>query len=491
MFLGIDIGTSAIKFVIVDADQNIVATAERPLAPVQPKPLWSEDDPESWWQGVVSGLDALARDHPRVMAGVAGLGLSGQMHSAVFLDAKDEPIRPAILWNDGRSTREAAELAQLGQDLQDETGVLPMPGFTGPKFLWLTRNEPDAARSTRTLLLAKDFIQLRLSGERATEVTDAAGAWLLNEASRQWSDRALAACGIDKSLLPPLKESRDPSGVVKAELAERWGLPRNVVIATGAGDVPAGGIGVGIVNPGDGFVSLGTSAQIFLADTAHRPDPARLVHAFCHALPDRWFRMAALLNGAAPLSAFARWSGNGDVSALLAEAEAHFRGPSYLLALPYLYGERTPHNDPLARAAIIGMTYSTTRADIVQAILEGVAFSLADGLDVLAAASARPESMALIGGGARSAFWGKLIASVLDLTLVRYEASDRGPAYGAARLGRLAVTNEEAASVVIAPPVRDVIAPDRTLRDAYGPRIEAFRTLYKSLKPVWSSVSGA
>ena len=491
MFLGIDIGTSAVKFVIVDADQNIVATAERPLAPVQPRPLWSEDDPEGWWQAVASGLDALARDHPRAMAAVAGLGLSGQMHSAVFLDAKDEPVRPAILWNDGRSTKEATELAQLGRDLQDETGVLPMPGFTGPKFLWLTRNEPDAARRTRTLLLAKDFIRLRLSGEKATEVTDAAGAWLLDEARRQWSDRALAACGIDKSLLPPLKESREASGVVKADLARRWGLKRNVVIAAGAGDVPAGGIGVGIVNPGDGFVSLGTSAQIFLADVVHRPDSARLVHAFCHALPDRWFRMAALLNGAAPLSTFARWSGNGDVSDLVAEADAHFKGPSYLLALPYLYGERTPHNDPLARAALVGMTYSTTRADIVQAILEGVAFSLADGLDVLAAASARPKSMALIGGGARSAFWGKLIASILDLSLVRYEASDRGPAYGAARLARLAVTNEDAASVVIAPPVRDVIMPDEALRDAYRPRIEAFRTLYRSLKPVWPSVSGA
>lgn len=491
MYLGIDIGTSAVKFVIVDADQNILATAERPLAPVQPRPLWSEDDPEKWWQAVGQGLDILARDHPRLMAAVSGLGLSGQMHSAVFLDAKDEPVRPAILWNDGRSTREAAELAQLGLDLQCETGVLPMPGLTGPKFLWLARNEPDAARRTRTLLLAKDFIRLKLSGEKATEVTDAAGAWLLDEDRRQWSERALAACGIDKSLLPALRESRAASGIVRPELANRWGLSRKVVIAAGAGDVPAGGIGAGIVNPGDGFISLGTSAQIFLADTAHRPDPGRLVHAFCHALPDRWYRMAALLNGASPLSAFARWSGTGDVAALLAEAEAGFKGPSYLLALPYLYGERTPHNDPLARAAIIGMTYSTTRADLIQAILEGVAFSLADGLDVLSAGPARPKRVALIGGGARSAFWARLIASILDLSLVRYEASDRGPAYGAARLARLAVTNEEAERVVVPPPIRDVITPDAGLREAYRPRIEAFRTLYKALKPVWPSVSGA
>jgi xylulokinase len=278
---------------------------------------------------------------------------------------------------------------------------------------------------------------------------------------------------------------------VKPDLAARWGLSRHVAIAAGAGDVAAGGIGAGIVDPGDGFISLGTSAQIFLADIAHRPDPGRLVHAFCHALPDRWFRMAALLNGASPLQAFARWSGAGDVASLVAEAEAVFKGPSHLLALPYLYGERTPHNDPLARAAIIGMTYSTTRADIVQAILESVAFSLADGLDVLATRGARPRSMALIGGGARSAFWARLIASILDLDLMRYEASDRGPAYGAARLARLAVTHEEPGRVVVSPPLRDIITPDPALRDAYRPRIDAFRSLYKALKPVWPSVSGA
>lgn len=315
------------------------------------------------------------------------------------------------------------------------------------------------------VLLAKDYVRLKLSGEKATHVTDAAGTWLIDEAKRQWSQKALGACGIDRSLLPRLLESREASAVVKGDLAGRWGLRRDVVIAAGAGDVPAGGIGAGAVKAGDGFVSLGTSAQVFLADMKHLPDPARLVHAFCHALPGHWYRMAALLNGASPLAAFARWSGDGDIASLLAEAEASFKGPSSLLALPYLYGERTPHNDPLARSALVGMTGSTTRADLVQAILESVAFSLADGLDVLMAGAARPEKLALIGGGARSRFWAKLIASILDVTLVRHDASDRGPAFGAARLARLAVTNEAAAAVV------------------------AFRSLYRALKPVWPSVS--
>ena len=490
MYIGIDIGTSAVKFVLVDAAQDVLASLELPLQPAQPRPLWSEDDPQKWWMAVAGGLDALARGHSRYMSGIRGIGLSGQMHSAVLLDDADEPVRPAILWNDGRSAREASELAQLGLALQRETGVLPMPGFTGPKFLWLRRNEPEAVRRTRSLLLAKDFIRLKLSGEKVTDVTDAAGTWLLDQEKRQWSERALAACGIDRSLLPASMESRDASARLKDDLAGRWGMPRNVVIAAGAGDVAAGGIGAGTVNPGDCFISLGTSAQVFLADTRHRPDPGHLVHAFCHALPDRWYRMAALLNGASPLAALSRWCGDADIETLLAEAEAGFKGPSYLLALPYLYGERTPHNDPLARAALVGMTSSTTRADLVQAVLEGVAFSLADGLDVLSESSARPGSVALIGGGARSAFWARLIASILDLRLVRYDASDRGPAYGAARLARLAVTGEAATAVVIPPPVKDVIEPDAALRDAYRPRLEAFRALYGALKPIWPSVAG-
>lgn len=490
MYIGIDIGTSAVKFLLVDDAQALVANIERPLHPVQPKPLWSEDDPELWWQAVIDGLDLLARDHRGAMSGVRSIGLSGQMHAAVLLDDADMPVRPAILWNDGRSAGEAAELAQLGTELQSTMGVLPMPSFTGPKFLWLKRNEPEAIKRTRALLLAKDFVRLKLSGEKVTDISDAAGAWLIDEEKREWSDAALAACGIDRVLLPALLESPEPSAMLKRDLAARWGLPANVVIAAGAGDVAAGGIGAGAVNPGDGFISLGTSAQIFLADTAHHPDPGRLVHAFCHALPDRWYRMAALLNGAGPLSAVARWTGDGDVAALLAEVEVNFRGPSYLLALPYLFGERTPHNDPLARAAIIGMTHSTTRADMVQAVLEGIAFSLCDGLDALIGGKPRPKSLALIGGGARSHFWAKLIASALNLRLVRYEASDRGPAFGAARLARLAVTKEAAETVVVPPPVRDVIEPDPALHEAYQPRLQAFRALYKALKPVWPAVAG-
>ncbi len=391
-----------------------------------------------------------------------------------------------VLVDEQESVVADAELAALGLDLQRRTGVLPMPGFTGPKLLWLARNEPEPFARTRFLLLAKDYIRLKLSGERATDVSDAAGTWLLDQYARDWCAETVAACGASPALLPRLVESPDATGTLRDELAARWGLPKGVVIAGGAGDVAAGGVGIGAVNPGDAFISLGTSAQVFVADDAHRPEPELLVHAFAHALPARWFRMAALLNGASPLAAATHWTGETSVGTLLAEMEAAYKGPSKLLALPYFSGERTPHNNPLARGAIVGLDAATTRADVTQAIAEAIAFSLADGLGVL---GRPPERLALIGGGARSSFWGKLIASVLGVQLVRYHSSERGPAFGAARLGRLAAGSETPESVVVAPSIAETIDPDLAWHEAYRPRVEAFRVLYRSLQPVWPSVT--
>lgn len=483
VFIGIDIGTSAVKLALVDAAQRLLGGSEVALNPSQPRPHWSEDDPDAWWAAVLDGMDRLARDHGRDMAGVRAIGLSGQMHGAVLLDAADRPVRPAILWNDGRSAAEAAALARLGDGLQEEVGVLAMPGLTGPKLAWLRRHEPDALARTRHLLLPKDTVRLRLTGERATDVSDASGTWLFYQAARSWSRRAIEACEVEPGWLPRLVESREPTGALRADLARRWGLPDGVVVAGGAGDVAAGGVGIGAVEAGRGFLSLGTSAQVFVAAERHEPDPARMVHAFCHAVPDRWFRMAALLNGASPLAAAARWTGRTDIAALLAEVEAGYRGPSDLLALPYLFGERTPHNDPFARGAVIGLSGTTGPVHIVQAVMEAVAFSLADGFGVLGLRASPATRLGFIGGGARSAFWGRLIASVLDVTLVRYDDADRGPAFGAARLARLCVTGEPVAAVATEPAARADIAPDPALHAAYAPRLAAFRALYRALRP--------
>ncbi len=487
MYLGIDLGTSAVKVVLVDDQQAIVGSAEEALAPSRPKPSWSEDDPASWIAAVEKALDRLRAEQLAALAATRAIGLSGQMHGALLLDAADRPLRPAILWNDGRAAAEAEELAAHSPALNRRLGVGAMAGFTAPKIVWLARQEPEVLAKTRRLLLPKDYVRLHLSGEFLTDVSDAAGTWLLDQQARRWDDEAVALCGVDPGWLPPLLESPSPGGRLRPALARRWGMRDDVSIAAGAGDVAAGGLSIGAIRPGDAFISLGTSAQFFTVAAAHQPDPERVVHAFCHALPETWFRMAALLNGASVLAAAVQWTGGGaDIGRLLAETEKAFAGPSPLLALPYLSGERTPHNRPDLRGAIIGLDATSQPTDIVQAMLEAVAFSLADALDVLRGAGAAVETAGLIGGGARSAFWARIIASVTGVELVKYEASDRGPAFGAARLARLAVTGETAASVAVVPPVEQVVKPDPALADAYQGRLEAFRSLYRALAPEFS-----
>ncbi|HET9018576.1 MAG TPA: xylulokinase, partial [Acetobacteraceae bacterium] len=416
-FLGIDLGTSAVKVLIVDARERVRAEAEEPLATDHPAPLASEQDPDGWWRAVDAALGRLHAAAPEAMAAVAAIGLAGQMHATVLLDDADRPVRPAMLWNDGRAHAEARDLNRLGDDLAAELGVPALAGFTAPKLLWLARHEPATIARARALLLPKDLIRLHLTGERATDPSDAAGTWLLDEARRAWSARAVAAVGIDPALLPPIIEGAAPAGTLRAEVARRFGLTPGIVVAAGGGDTMAGGVGIGAVEDGRAFVGLSTSAQLFVAAAAHRPAPAQLVHAFCHAVPGRWCQMAAMLNGAGVLAAIAHLLGDADIATLLAEAEARFAGPSRLLVLPYLSGERTPHDDPHARGVVFGLTPDTSRADLVLAALEGVAFTFADARDALAAGGTHIASAGLVGGGARSVFWARLIASVLGVPL--------------------------------------------------------------------------
>ncbi len=482
MFIGIDLGTSAVKVVLVDENQTIVAAAEEKLSPTKPHPSWSEDNPEGWLSAVERAIDRLKADNPAALASTEAIGLSGQMHAPVLLDAADKPVRPAILWNDGRATAEAAELAAHSEALNRRLGVAAMAGFAGPKILWLMRHEPDVMALVRRLLLPKDYVRLHLTGTFAADVSDGSGAWLLDAEKRAWDDEAVALCHVDPAWLPPLLEAPSASGTLRRELAARWGMKASVVVAAGGGDVSVGGVSIGAVNPGDAFISLGTSAQFFVAADAHRPDPARTVHAFCHAIPDTWFQMAALLNGASVLSATAQWTAQ-DLPGVLAAVEKQFAGPSPLLALPYLSGERTPHNRPDLRGAIIGLDSTTTPADIMQAMMESVAFSLADALDALGGQGAGIRSAGLIGGGARSLLWARIIASVTGVELVRYSASERGPALGAARLARLAARDEPVVEIAVVPPVDSIISPDPGLTEAYGRRLPVFRALYAALEP--------
>lgn len=483
--IGVDLGTSAVKALLLDERQQVLASAEAALPTSHPEPLASEQDVGSWWTATMAALDQLAREAPAAMARVGAIGLAGQMHAAVLLDAADRPIRPAMLWNDGRAHAEAAALKRAGLALACELGVPAMAGLTAPKLRWLARHEPAAMARVRHILLTKDVIRLHLTGERATDASDAAGTWLLDQALRDWSGRAIELVGVDRDWLPRIVESSAASGTVRAELAQRWGLGRGVVVAGGGGDTPAGGVGIGAVEDGQAYVALGTSAQLFVAADAHRPAPAQMVHAFCHALPGRWYQMAAMQNGAGVLAVVARLLGATDIAALLAEVDAGFSGPSRLLVLPYLNGERTPHDDPHAQGVVMGLASDTSRVELAQAAMEGVAFAFADARDALAAAGVRVAEAGFIGGGARSRLWGRMIAAVLGIPLHVYADGAKGPAFGAARLAWLSL-GHAVAEIVTTPQVQETLLPDDRLADAYARQVAAFRSLYTALRPEFS-----
>lgn len=478
-FLGIDIGTSAVKGVLVDEAQLAVAQASAPVVTRQPRHGWSEQDPEEWWRATQRVVAEIRAQNSAGFSDTRAIGLSGQMHGAVILDAVGNAIRPAIIWNDGRAIAECATLAEAVPGLAEIAGVVAMPGFTAPKLMWLRAHEPENFARLRHAVLAKDFVRLRMSGDFATDMTDAAGTLILDEAKRDWSDSILAAVGVSRQQMPRLLEGDAPSGVLRPEIATAWGLPGPVIVAAGGGDSAAGAVGIGAIEDGDSFLSLGTSAQIFVTRGRYEPKPETLIHCFAHVLPGRWFEQAAMLNGAACLDWIAKLLAE-DVEMLLARVEAQFEGPSPLVFLPYLAGERTPLNDPEARGVFGRLEYATTARDLVQAVMEGVALSLRDGQ--LAFGSLPDTPLPVIGGGARSRFWLRIIASALGRPLLRIGGADNGPAFGAARLARMAFTGEAPAAVCVKPGVIETIDPEPHLQAGYAAKFEAFRALYRGLR---------
>lgn len=485
MFLGIDIGTSSVKAVVVDGDQRLIASASAPLAVSRPHELWSEQHPDEWWTAVEAAIAELRAAAGSSWEAIEAIGLSGQMHGAVLTDADGRPLRPAILHNDGRSFAEAAELNRRLPNIGQIAGVPAMPGFAAPKLLWLARHEPDVLHGARHLLLPKDYVRFQMSGSYATDMCDASGALLLDCARRRWSPEIAAACGIDLSLLPPVLEGSAVAGTLRTALAAAWGLKAGTPLAAGTGDAAAGAIAAGAVNEGDAFISLGTAAQYFVARESYRPAPEHLVHSFCHGLPQRWFQMAALLNGAGALAWAAELLGRQDIGAMLASAEAAFTGPSPLIFLPYLSGERTPHNNAHAKGVLFGLTPSSGAEQVTQAVLEGVALALADCQSYVAATGALPDHIAVNGGGSRSPFWMRILASALGKTVLVQEDSGAGPAFGAARLARLAATGEDPSQVCTKPPIAAEIDPDPALAEAHQERLSRFRKLYQAVKPFY------
>jgi xylulokinase len=486
MFLGIDLGTSSIKALLVDDEQRIVAEASEPLTVDRPRPLWSEQSPEAWWSATAKVAARLRDAAKPAFSAVRGIGLSGQMHGATLLDSELRVLRPAILWNDGRSGAECEELEAREPRAREITGNAAMPGFTAPKLLWVARHEPDVFARTARVLLPKDWLRLKLTGELMTDPSDAAGTLWLDVARRRWSGPMLAACGLSELAMARVVEGTEPTGTLSAEVASAWGLSPSTVVAGGGGDNAAGAVGVGVIQPGDALLSLGTSGVIFLVTDGFAASPARGVHAFCHCVPDRWHQMSVMLSAASCLSWLSTATGAADVGALLAEVEAGPPPPGDVLFLPYLSGERTPR-DPNARGVFFGLTHATTRAHLALAVLEGVAFGFADGLQALRDAGGEPREITVIGGGSRTPLWTRILAAALGETLLVRERAELGPAFGAARLARIALTGEPVERVCVAPPVVRRVEPDPGLHEQYRARVVRYRDLYARLRTAFTT----
>ena len=475
MFLGIDLGTSGVKVLAVDGARNVLAVHTEPLTASLPHDGWSEQNPADWIKATATALDAVRGRIGAAMGGVRGIGLSGQMHGATLLDVSDMPLRPCILWNDTRSHREAA-LLDADERFRAVNGNVVFPGFTAPKMAWVERHEPEIFGRVAKILLPKDYLRLWLTGEFVSDMSDAAGTGWLDTGARDWSDELLDATGMTRTQVPRLVEGSSASAGLRERLAKRWGMRPGIVVAGGASDNAASAIGLGSVSAGDSFVSLGTSGVLFVTTDRFCPAPENAVHTFCHALPETWHQMGVVLSAASALG----WLADilqTEPTTLSAELGRTVAAPGPITFLPYLSGERTPHNDPHLRGCFCGLSHATCRADLVRAVMEGVSFALRDCLAALRQAGSEPEKLVAAGGGSRSEYWMRLVATALNLPIGIPARGDFGAALGAARLACLAADATPVTECCGAPRIATVLEPDKGLSDAFDCAYERYTAL--------------
>lgn len=477
MHLGIDLGTSAVKVCLLGHGGDVFATASAPLAISNPFDGASEQDSASWWTAT---RKALGEIDPSLRKQVSAIGLSGQMHGAVLLDEDRNPLRPVILWNDARATRECDDMLAAEPEAGQIAGAPPMAGFTAPKLLWLSRHEPESHAQIASVLLPKDYLGFRLHGRLVTDPSDAAGTSWFDESARRWSERLCEISATRMEWLPEIRYGTEKAGELLPAPAEELGLPPGVPVAAGGGDAAAGAVGIGAVAAGDGFISLGTSGQLFVTTPDYRPNPASRIHAYAHTVPEHWFQMAAMLNGARPIAWLADLL-RRPIAELLAEAETATPGP---LFLPYLTGERTPHGDTEIRAGIYGLGETTSQGSLMRSVVEAVAFSFADAVDALSEAGAMPDSLLAIGGGTRSDYLLQSIADVTACRLGRTVDADIGPALGAARMAVVAAGYGTRAEAMTKPAVSRWFEPRTKHTESLRARLDGYRALYPAFKSV-------
>ena len=488
LYIGVDLGTSAVKLLLMDGEGKIhnIVSKEYPL--YFPHPGWSEQRPEDWYEKTVEGIGELLSDADKSQ--VAGISFGGQMHGLVALDKEDQVIRPAILWNDGRTAKETDYLNQvIGKEkLSEYTANIAFAGFTAPKLLWMKENEPENFVRIEKIMLPKDYLAYRLSGVHCTDYSDASGMLLMDVKNKCWSKEMMEICGMTESQLPKLYESYEVVGTLKPELAKATGLPEHVKIAAGAGDNAAAAVGTGTVGDGMCNISLGTSGTIFISSKSFGVDANNALHSFAHA--DGCYHLMGCMLSAASCNKW--WSEEilGTTDFAGEQAAITKLGENQVFYLPYLMGERSPHNDPKARGTFIGMTMDTTRADMTQAVLEGVAFALRDSLEVARSLGVQISRTKICGGGAKSPLWKKIIANVMNLKVDVIE-SEEGPGYGGAMLAAVGCGEfgsvEEAAEKLVK--VVDTVEPEEELAAKYEERYQKFKKIYPAVKGLFQELS--
>lgn len=488
--LGIDLGTTGCKTVLVDRKGRILAsaTANYPLS--TPKPLWSEQDPHDWWNGLVKSVKEVLAKRPR--EAVEGIGIGGQMHGATLLDADDEVVRPAILWNDGRCQAECDWLHAKFPGIIKETGNRALVGFTAPKLLWVQRHEPKNWKKVRTVLLPKDYLRFRLTGDKVAEMSDGAGMLLMDVAKRRWSQKMLKLCGIDETYLGRLIEGSEVAGRVSAAAAKELGVPAGIPVVGGAGDQAAGAVGAGCVKPGDTTIAIGTSGVVFTTTKGYNPEKDGRLHTFCHAIPNAWHQMGVMLSAAGSLHWFRDTCAAGeDFGALCKAAGSAPVGSEGLTFLPYLTGERTPLCDPEARGAFVGLTRLHTLPHLTRAVLEGICFGLSASVDLIRGAGTKITEATVTGGGTRSDVWMQILADVCNLTVVLRAGADAGPALGGARLALIGCCGVSIKDACAPGPIEKTFKPNKAAVKEYAALAKRFRALYPALSPFFHDDSSA
>lgn len=477
MYIGIDLGTSGVKVILIDEQQKIIATQTEAISISRPHALWSEQDPLEWWQATDNAMLKLKQQFN--LADVKAIGLSGQMHGATLLDKSGDVLRPAILWNDGRSVTQCKELELIAPKSRHITGNLMMPGFTAPKLKWVEENEPEIFKKIDKVLLPKDYLRFRMTGEFASDMSDASGTMWLDVQQRSWSETMLSACHLTTLQMPKLYEGSAITGYLLPSVAERWGM-KSVAIAAGGGDNAAGAIGVGLHQQGQAMLSLGTSGVYFVVTDRFYSNAEQAVHSFCHAVPNSWHLMSVMLSAASCLDWAAKILNIANVTELLKQIEQINYKTDPIYFLPYLSGERTPHNNAYAKGMFFGLTHQHTSADLAKAVLEGVSYALADCMDILHKTGVTASQIYVIGGGAKSAFWNQLLSDISGHSLIYSEGGNIGPALGAAKLAQIAINPHIAIEQILqAPQIIQTFSPNKPQYDFYQERRKLFNQLYR------------